>query len=120
MLIMDLDNSQYLNDICCNCVKVTKFFFFALFGTSVDGVWKWKVGSFVVLKCVGFLVVVQVHKLIYVLGYGIVYSMGTWFHESCEGGESVIVGIANNMTRGRNQERNHNDLICHDPWIKIA
>ncbi len=56
--------------------------------------------DFVVLGCVGFLVVVQVHKLIYVHGYGIVYSIGTQFHASCGGGDFVTVGIANNMSNG--------------------
>jgi hypothetical protein len=49
---------------------------------------------------VGFLVVVQIHKLIYVQRYGIVYSIGTQFHESCEGGVFVTVGIAKNMPSG--------------------
>lgn len=56
--------------------------------------------DFVVLGCVGFLVLVQVHKLVYVQGYGIVYSIGTQFHESCGGGDFVTVGIANNMPSG--------------------
>ncbi len=48
----------------------------------------------------GFLVVVQVHELIYVLGYGIVYLMRTQFHESNGGEDFVTIGIANNMTSG--------------------
>jgi len=49
---------------------------------------------------VGFLVVVQIHKVIYVQGSGIVYSIRTQFHESCGGGDFVTVGIANNMPSG--------------------
>jgi hypothetical protein len=49
---------------------------------------------------VGFLVVVRVHKLIYVQGYGIVFSIGTQFHESCGRRDFVTIGIANNMHSG--------------------
>jgi hypothetical protein len=49
---------------------------------------------------VGFLVVVQIHELIYILGYGIVYFMRTQFHESGGGEDFVTIGIANNMTSG--------------------
>jgi hypothetical protein len=49
---------------------------------------------------VGFLVVVRVHKFIYIQGYGIVYSIGTQFQESCGGRDFVTIGIANNMPSG--------------------
>jgi hypothetical protein len=61
--------------------------------------------DFVVLRCVGFLVVVRVHKLIYVQGYGIVCSIGTQFHESCGGRDFVTIGIANNMPCGLTEKK---------------
>jgi hypothetical protein len=60
---------------------------------------------------VGFLVVVQIHQVIYVQGYGIVYSIGTQFHESCEGGDFVTVGIANNMLTGLTEREAISSLI---------